>query len=70
MRVSVNPDFVRANEVHRLCGDPAKLDSLLARSGIELVRPSLEQTLGRMLSAAAQSECSSSSEPGTPRQLA
>jgi nucleoside-diphosphate-sugar epimerase len=25
MRVEVNPAFVRANEVHRLCGDPEKL---------------------------------------------
>lgn len=25
LQVQVNPDFVRASEIHRLCGDPAKL---------------------------------------------
>jgi len=52
MEVSVNPAFVRANEVHRLCGSPAKLNTLLARHGAKLGAPSLEDTLQRMLLAA------------------
>jgi len=67
MRVSVNPDFVRANEVHRLCGDPSKLDALLARSGIELDRPSLEETLGRMLDAVMQPALDSQSTSSASR---
>lgn len=54
-RIEVNPAFVRANEVHRLCGNPAKLDALLARHGTILEAPSLEDTLGRMLAATATS---------------
>jgi nucleoside-diphosphate-sugar epimerase len=45
--VRVNPAFVRANEVHRLCGDPAKL---LACVG-PLRRPALRETLQTMLQA-------------------
>ncbi len=51
-RVEVNPAFVRANEVHRLCGSPAKLDALMADHGFRLHRPGLDETLGRMLDAA------------------
>jgi nucleoside-diphosphate-sugar epimerase len=47
MDVKVNPDFVRANEVHRLCGSPGKL---LACTGT-LRHWSLEQTLSWMLEA-------------------
>jgi nucleoside-diphosphate-sugar epimerase len=43
--VRVNPAFVRANEVHRLCGDPAKL---LACVG-PLRQPTLRETLKTML---------------------
>jgi len=43
----VNPAFVRANEVHRLCGDPAKL---LACVG-PLRQPGLRETLQAMLQA-------------------
>lgn len=52
MQVDVNPAFVRANELHRLCGSPAKLQSLLDAHGTKLHHPPLEQTLQRMLTAA------------------
>lgn len=52
IEVEVNPAFVRANEVHRLCGSPAKLQALLARHGGTLDNPPLEDTLRRMLAAA------------------
>ncbi len=54
-RLEVNPAFVRANEVHRLCGDPSKLQALLARHGASLEEPELEETLARMLLAAKAS---------------
>ncbi len=53
-KVTVNPAFVRANEVHRLCGNPAKLDSLLVAQGCVRVSPALPATLQRMLGARAQ----------------
>ena len=53
LSVEVNPAFVRANEVHRLCGDPAKLHSLLATSGVSYANTPLKHTLKRMLDAAA-----------------
>lgn len=43
--VSVNPAFVRSNEVKALCGDPSRLESIIG----PLNRPSLEETLGWML---------------------
>lgn len=49
MQVEVNPAFVRSNEVHRLCGNPNKLLTLLARHGTVLVDLPLEGTLRRML---------------------
>ena len=49
MDVRVNPAFVRANEVHRLCGSPTKL---LACTG-SLPVPALEDTLRWMLAEAA-----------------
>lgn len=45
MEVRVNPAFVRPNEVHRLCGSPAKL---LSCTG-SLSMPTLEDTLRWML---------------------
>jgi GDP-6-deoxy-D-talose 4-dehydrogenase len=52
IKVEVNPAFVRTNEVHRLCGSPAKLQALLTRHGCTLNNPPLEDTLRRMLAAA------------------
>ena len=54
LQVEVNPAFVRANEVHRLCGDPSKLHSLLASNGANLFNQPLALTLKRMLDAAAR----------------
>jgi GDP-6-deoxy-D-talose 4-dehydrogenase len=51
MQVEANPAFMRANEVHRLCGNPAKLHALLASHGAILANPPLEDTLQRMLAA-------------------
>lgn len=45
MAVDVNPAFVRANEVHRLCGSPAKLHAAVGPLG----RWALEDTLRWML---------------------
>lgn len=53
MQVEVNPAFVRTNEVHRLCGSPAKLQALLKTHGATLTNPPLEDTLRRMLAAAS-----------------
>ncbi len=51
LEVNVNPAFVRRGEVHRLCGDPAKLQQLLASVGAQWHNPPLEHTLRRMLAA-------------------
>jgi GDP-D-mannose dehydratase len=48
MDVQVNPAFVRANEVYRLCGSP---DKLLRATGA-LPAHGLEQTLSWMLEMA------------------
>lgn len=48
LQVNVNPAFVRANEVHRLCGSPAKLDACIG----PLQHPTLEETLRWMLASA------------------
>jgi nucleoside-diphosphate-sugar epimerase len=45
MQVEVNPAFVRSNEVHRLCGDPEKLNSCTG----PIIRPKLSETLNWML---------------------
>ena len=49
LEVRVNPQFVRAGEVRRLCGDPAKLQALGARAAIALHQPDLRDTLAWML---------------------
>jgi nucleoside-diphosphate-sugar epimerase len=55
IKVDVNPAFVRANEVHRLCGSPAKLQTRLAAHGAKLHNSILEATLQRMLAMAGTS---------------
>lgn len=47
--INVNPAFVRANEVHRLCGDPLKLNTCLAMNEEKLAIPELGDTLAWML---------------------
>jgi nucleoside-diphosphate-sugar epimerase len=44
----VNPAFVRANEIHRLCGDPTKLCSIIG----DIESPALDDTLRWMLEQA------------------
>ena len=46
IQVNVNPKFIRANEVHRLCGSPSKLEACIG----SLKHPALEDTLRWMLS--------------------
>jgi nucleoside-diphosphate-sugar epimerase len=53
MKVAVNPAFVRANEVHRLCGNPLKVQTLLARHGCSQEDLPLVGTLHRMLALEA-----------------
>jgi GDP-6-deoxy-D-talose 4-dehydrogenase len=48
MDVQVNPAFVRANEIKRLCGDPRKLLTAVG----ELDCPAIEDTLAWMLRSA------------------
>ena len=45
LQVNVNPAFVRNNEIHRLCGSPAKL---VAVAG-DIAQPPLQETLRWML---------------------
>lgn len=49
IQVAVNSAFVRANEVHRLCGNPLKIQTLLACHGKAQEYLPLEGTLRRML---------------------
>lgn len=53
MKVEIDPRFVRPNEVHRLCGNPDKLDLVASANGIPLETPSLRETLQSMLVHAA-----------------
>jgi GDP-6-deoxy-D-talose 4-dehydrogenase len=51
IEVQVNPHLIRKNDLHRLYGSPAKLDTLLAAHGIMIDRPPLADTLQSMLDA-------------------
>jgi nucleoside-diphosphate-sugar epimerase len=51
MKVEINQAYVRANELHRLCGSPLKLYSLMESRGLTLRSPSLDDTLRSMLLA-------------------
>jgi nucleoside-diphosphate-sugar epimerase len=51
LQVKVNPAFVRANEIHRLCGSPAKLEEAIGAT----VSPTLADTLRWMLDASSVS---------------
>jgi GDP-6-deoxy-D-talose 4-dehydrogenase len=48
LQIKVNPDFVRNNEIHRLCGSPAKLHGILG----DIPMPTLQDTLHWMLGTA------------------
>lgn len=52
LKVNVNPAFVRANEVHRLCGDPKKLDRLMTKHQSTAPKYELSDTLKWMLAEA------------------
>lgn len=49
--IRVNPNFVRANEVHRMVGSPKKLNQLLSQSDAKLDQYTLEETLQQMLNS-------------------
>ncbi len=49
LQVKVNPALVRSNEIHRLCGNPAKLISVVG----EIPAPALQDTLRWMLEHAS-----------------
>ena len=53
IEIRVNPDFVRASEVHRMVGNPEKLKNLLTTNGLPLQVPALENTFKQMLNAAS-----------------
>jgi GDP-6-deoxy-D-talose 4-dehydrogenase len=53
IEIRINPDFVRESEVHRMVGNPEKLNALLAAQGLALKVPALEDTLQKMLSASS-----------------
>jgi nucleoside-diphosphate-sugar epimerase len=53
IEIRVNPDFVRASEVHRMVGSPEKLNKLLTTNGLPLQVPALENTFKQMLNAAS-----------------
>lgn len=52
IHIDINQNFVRSNEVRRMCGDPKKIQALFNEHQVKLNIPSLEETLRRMLIAA------------------
>lgn len=51
LQVHSNPALVRPHEVRQLCGQPARLNALLAQQGLAPLPPTLRSTLQRMLAA-------------------
>lgn len=51
LQVQANPALMRAHEVHQLCGQPDRLNTLLRQQGIEPPQPTLRGTLVNMLAA-------------------
>ena len=49
--IQINPNFVRAKEVHRMCGDPSKLQTLFQNNQINIDAPPFTETLDAMLKA-------------------
>lgn len=49
IHIDVNPDFVRSNEIRRMCGDPKKIQTLFEQHQVKINAPSLEETLTCML---------------------
>lgn len=45
--ININPNFVRANEIHKLCGSPIKLENCIGK----IPHPMLSETLQWMLEA-------------------
>lgn len=52
LQIKINPVFARSNEIHRLCGSPAKLHSVVGN----ILLPTLNDTLDWMLSDAKTPE--------------
>lgn len=65
--VRVNPAYVRIGEVHRLCGSPARLQTLLAPKGGLPPTRSLEETLRWMLTAAEDEHRAQAANHSAPR---
>ncbi|MCY7370464.1 MAG: GDP-mannose 4,6-dehydratase, partial [Polaromonas sp.] len=57
LEVVIDPTLVRANELPRLCGSPAKLQALLVTNEYVLDIPPLERTLRQMLNPAGLANC-------------
>jgi GDP-6-deoxy-D-talose 4-dehydrogenase len=49
LTVNIDPEFVRPNEVQRLCGDPRKINELVKQHSEILLNISLDETLKSML---------------------
>lgn len=65
INVTVNPSFVRVGEVHRLCGNPAKLQALSAPANKLPLGRSLEETLRHMLTVAEHQHRTSAVNSGS-----
>lgn len=54
IEIVINPDFIRSNEVHRMCGDAKKLNTLFERHHIQVRQVDLETTLSNMIASSEQ----------------